>query len=300
MKAICTLLLLFTLKIFSQNIPDLNLEVQSEFLEIPVEANFVSPKGVDINSKGHIFISNSGSKKLMEFDASGKFVKSIGNGILAEPHGLRIDNKDNIWVTDTQLHLVVKFTPNGTLSMILGQSGKEGLYDNDRKTVLFFKPADIAFGKNGDLFVADGYGNSRVVKLDASGNFIKAWGEMGTEVGNFNNPHNIVIDQNDLIYVADRHNNRIQIFDSNGVFKKAWTHLGKPWGLAIIADILYISDGTSEKILKADLEGNILASYTNPGQEPGQFRGAHGIKIHNNNIYLTEVINWRVQKLEIK
>ncbi|MEZ5042600.1 MAG: kelch repeat-containing protein [Saprospiraceae bacterium] len=280
--------------------PTLHLEPVPGFFQTPVDGNMIQPTGVAVNSKGHVFAFNKGNRQLMEFDAQGQYVRSLGQGIFKDPHGLRIDNEDNIWTTDLVAHVVIKMNPEGRVLMVLGENGTSGLYNEARNMVLFFKPADIAFSRNGDIFVADGYGNHRVVKMDKTGKFIKTWGKQGPEEGNFNNPHNIVIDHQDRLYIADRHNARIQVFDTDGKFLKAWTNVGKPWGLAFSTERnLYMTEGDSEKVLKLDLEGNILGEFkAGSGTQEGQFRAAHGIAVGpGEELFVTEVLNWRVQKL---
>lgn len=186
--------------------------------------------------------------------------------------------------------------------MVLGQKNKSGLFDEEREMALLYRPADIAFGAKGEIYVADGYGNSRVVKFDKNGDFLKSWGEKGTAEGQFDNPHNIIVDAQERVYVADRHNNRVQIFDAEGKFLKAWTHLGKPWGLALAKDqSIFLTDGTNEQIYHVNTDGKILGIYGAAGQQKGKFRAVHGIALDaKNNIYVTEVLNWRVQRLQWK
>ncbi|WP_020528054.1 peptidyl-alpha-hydroxyglycine alpha-amidating lyase family protein [Flexithrix dorotheae] len=284
---------------------DLKLKSVPDFFKNPVDGNFLSVTGVATNSKGHIFVFNKGTYQLMEFDTKGNYIRSIGKGLFMAPHGLRIDKDDNIWTTDLDAHTVLKFDPEGKLQMVLGNYGTSGQYDSTRHMVLFFKPADIAFGSNDDLYIADGYGNSRIVQLDKNGKFIRAWGEFGEKSGQFNNPHNIVIDSKGDIFVADRHNSRIQVFSKEGNFKSSWNSdvVGKPWGLTITPnDEIYMSDGDAERVLKLDTKGNVLATFNKgPGNEQGQFRAAHGIAVgKNNDLYVTEVLNWRVQKFIIE
>ena len=280
-------------------VTELPLKASLEVFKTPIESNIVMPTGVAVNSKGHIFIANKGEMKLIEFDADGNFVRSLAADVLIAPHGLRIDKDDNIWVTDIETHMVFRINPNGRISLVLGQKDASGLIDDTRNMILFNKPADIAFGLDSEIYIADGYGNSRMVKLDKYGNFMKAWGEKGDENGNFNNPHNVVVDKNGLVYVADRHNNRLQVFSANGDFIRSWTHVGTPWGLAISDNQeIFMTDGNNEKILKLNLEGDIIGAYGHgAGQGLGQMRTAHGIALDKeNNIYITEVLNWRVQK----
>lgn len=290
---------LATQLVIGQSTNLLQLEVIPDFFQTPLEGNISEPRGVALNSKGHIFVFNTGNLKLMEFDEAGNFVRAIGQGLFGNPHGLRIDRSDNIWTTDLETHMVLKFSPEGRLLMAIGQKGVNGLKNEERGTPLFDRPADVAFGRDGAIFVADGYGNSRVVKLDKYGNWIKAWGEKGKEPGNFDNPHNIVVDHRDRVYVADRYNARIQVFDAEGIFLKEWQNVGRPWGLAMTPErVIYMTEGDQEKILKLDLEGNVIGEYTGgSGNVPGQFIGAHGIAVGaKDEIYVTSVFNWKVQK----
>ena len=175
----------------------------------------------------------------------------------------------------------------------------KGLKNEERNTVLFDQPADIAFGRNGEIYVADGYGNNRVVKLDKHGKWLKAWGQKGTENGNFDNPHNIITDFRGNVYVADRNNKRIQVFSADGTFKKEWTNVGRPWGLAITPEnTIYLTEGDEEKIIKLDLDGNILGEFlAGSGNQDGQFIGAHGIAVGpQEELYVTSVFHWKVQK----
>ena len=280
----------------------LHLEENAGFFQTPLDGNMVQPTGVAVDQQGHVYVFNKGNRQLMEFDSEGKYIRSLGKGVFKDPHGCRIDKEGNIWTTDVEAHIVLKFSPDGRVLMVLGLNGTAGLYDDQRDMILFNKPADIAFGANGDLYIADGYGNSRVVQLDKYGKFIRSWGEKGTEDGNFDNPHNIVIDSEGKIYVADRFNSRIQLFDKDGKHLASWTQFGKPWGLAINdRDEIYLTDGDAECIYKLDTSGNIKGIYKGgAGTAEGHFRAAHGIAIHGEVLYVTEVMNWRVQRFTEK
>lgn len=282
--------------------PKLNIQPVSDFFKTPTESNFVNPTGVAVDSKGFVYVLTLGTNNLMVFDSNGNYIKSLAQGMLITPHGLRIDKEDNIWITDLDQHIILKLDVNGHLLMVLGQRNTTGEYSKELSIGLFNKPADIAFGSNGDIFVADGYGNSRIVKFDKNGKYIKAWGVKGTANGEFDNPHNIIIDNQDRIYVADRNNLRVQIFDKEGKHLKNWSHVGKPWGLTITNDqTIYLGEGTHGKVFKLDLDGNILGEYSNHGKEEGQVLGAHGMAVDNNGfLYITEVFNWRVEKFQIK
>ena len=293
---------------FSQStkLPDLGYEPVLDFFILPSGANFGEVSGIALNSKGHIFVFNRGSKPLIEFDSTGKFIRSLGDGIFKSTHGLRIDSKDNLWITDIDLNIVLKLSPEGRVLMVLGRSDKAGeflaqsyssaLLNYDAP--LFNQPTDVAFDLAGNIFVTDGYGNSRIVKFDKNGKFIKTWGRKGSAAGEFNLPHSIAFDSKDLMYIADRENGRIQIFDAEGKFIKEWTHAGDPWAIVITPDqFLYMADGKNERVLKMNLSGEILGVLGEPGKGVGQFDFAHSLAVSpKGEIYIGEVLNWRVQK----
>jgi peptidylamidoglycolate lyase len=131
------------------------------------------------------------------------------------PHGLTVDKQNNIWLTDVGLHQIFKFSHDGKLLMKLGVAKVPG---ND--SLHFNLPTDIAVADDGNFYVSDGYGNSRVVKFSSTGKYLKAWGKLGNKPGEFIIPHAIAIDKNNTIYVADRQNNRVQLFDDSGNFLK--------------------------------------------------------------------------------
>lgn len=289
--------------VIAQNgMPSWQLKPVDGFLQTPPDGNIIQPTGVAVDRQGHVYAFNKGNRQLMEFDSEGKYLRSLGAGIFKDPHGLRIDEEGNIWATDLEAHLVLKLNPQGRVLMVLGQNGTAGLYDDTRGMILFNKPADVAFGRNGDIYVADGYGNNRVVHLDKHGKLIRTWGEKGPQSGNFDNPHNIVTDREGKIYVADRYNNRVQVFSATGEFVVEWENLGIPWGLAIDPqDRIYMTDGNNEHIYLLNTQGEILGRFEGgPGSQAGQFRAAHGIAIDPGHaLYVTEVLNWRVQRLNL-
>ena len=286
--------------------PDLGYKPVPDFLTLPAGVNFVEVAGIALNSKGHIFVFNRGAKPLMEFNGEGKFLRTLGDGLFTTPHGLRIDSADNLWVTDVGSNVVLKLSSEGRVLMVLGRKDKAGEFLTQSYSSvlpnydapLFNQPTDVALDSAGDIFVTDGYGNSRVVKFDKNGKFIKTWGKKGTAPGEFNLPHAIACDANDLLYVADRENDRIQVFDIEGKFIKEWTHLGDPWAIVITPDqFLYTADGKNERVLKMNLEGEILGVLGEPGKGIGQFDFAHSLAIGlKGEIYVGEVLNWRAQK----
>ncbi len=230
---------------------------------------------VATDSAGQVYVFHRGDKAdpLIVFDSRGNYLNSWGKGMFGNPHALRIDNEDHLWITDNGTHQVMKFSKEGKLLLILGTRGKPG---TDDKT--FNKPTDVAFAHFGDFYVSDGYGNSRIVKFSRNGTYLLEWGRRGTTAGEFNTPHAIAVDSQDKVYVSDRENNRIQIFDSNGKFIDQWRHLGATQGIFITPqdemwiithrnNVENITYGTlAGRIMRIDLAtGRILGSIESPG-----------------------------------
>lgn len=293
------------------SVPELEYEPAPDFLRLPFGMNFGEVAGVAVNSKGHIFVFHRGNHPLMEFDRDGKFVRHLGEGLFQNAHGLRIDKDDNIWTTDLATHLVLKLSPDGKVMMVLGKQGMAGEWlgttlenmgyggwSAPSTMPLFNQPSDVAFGADGSVFISDGYGNSRVMKFDGEGKFLTSWGVKGNKKGEFNLPHGIAVDSKGRVYVADRENKRIQIFDAEGAHLATWDHVGYPYGLVISPDQkLFVTDARAERVIELDLEGKILGFLGKPGKSTGQFGWAHGIAVGPaNELYVTEVLNWRVQK----
>jgi DNA-binding beta-propeller fold protein YncE len=273
-------------------IPKLNYQANADFFQLPPEEHFIEPAGVAVNSKGHIYIFHRGKHPLMEFDSSGKFLRSIANDLFVTAHMLRVDSEDNIWTTDIGSHVVLKISPDGRVLLALGRMRIPG------DDVLHFnQPTDVAWDRDGNIYVADGYGNSRVLKFDRYGNPLLGWGMKGTGPGQFDTPHTIVID-GDLVYVGDRENARIQVFDRNGRYLQEWK-VGHPYSLVIGPDHrLYMSDAIAGQILKLDLQGRALGSFMGPQPGQGPHFDPHQIALApDGSIYAVEVIGWRAEKL---
>lgn len=252
-----------------------NIRFGEEPDTMPAGWKFGRVSAVATNSAGEVFVFHRGTKAdpLIVFDAKGNYLRSWGKGTFGSPHGLRIDKDDNVWVTDTVNHQVMKFTGKGELLMTLGTKGVAGADDHT-----FNRPTDVAFAHDGSFYVSDGYGNSRVVKFSRDGKYLFAWGRRGTAPGEFNTPHTIVVDSKDTVYVSDRENNRIQIFDRDGKFLRQWTHLGATQGMSMTAnDELWIVthrnnienityDTLAGRIMKIDIaSGRILGAMESPG-----------------------------------
>jgi sugar lactone lactonase YvrE len=226
--------------------------------KLPDGRTWGSTSAVDVDRDGNVWVAErcgantcagSSLPPILEFDSSGKLLKSFGGGMLLFPHGIYVDREGNVWVTDGQGkdgkgHQVFKFSPDGKVLMTLGKAGVAGDGPDT-----FNQPSDVIVAANGDIFVADGHGgntNARVVKFSKDGKFVKTWGKKGTAPGEFDTPHALAFDSKGRLFVGDRGNNRIQIFDQHGKFLEQWTQFSRPSGLFIDQnDVLYVADSES-------------------------------------------------------
>jgi DNA-binding beta-propeller fold protein YncE len=218
---------------------------------------------------------------ILEFDSSGKLLKSFGAGLFAYPHGMTIDGDGNLWVTDvndseTILGMsarnangvimgqeALKLSPGGKVLMTLGREGFAGTGPD-----AFDRPTSVAVAPNGDIFVSDGhapnkFNTARVVKFSKEGHFIKAWGRRGSAPGEFDEPHDIFVGgSRGWVYVADRKNNRIQVFDQNGNFIAAWKQFGQPSSVFVGEDdTIYVGASSPDPSgKKGELRGIVIGN----------------------------------------
>lgn len=207
-------------------------ELVKNWPNLPQDMELGNPTGIGIDTNQNIVVFHRAkrewpllgempdsaikSKTILIIDkTSGNLITSWGNNLFIMPHGLTVDNENNIWLTDVGLHQVFKFSHDGKLLLKLGEAKVAGA-----DSLHFNKPTDIAIADDGSFYISDGYGNSRVVKFSATGKYLFEWGKKGGKESEFNIPHAISLDNNGNVYVADRENSRVQMFDSNGKFIK--------------------------------------------------------------------------------
>jgi DNA-binding beta-propeller fold protein YncE len=297
--------------------PELPFESVADPLKLPPDLNLGEVSGVAVNSKGHIFIYDRAARtRLLEFDKTGAFVREIGKDLYGfyQAHVVRIDRDDNIWCVDEGANVVIKFNPAGHVVMVLGR--KWELVDGPPaqptaaspaprpRDNAFNRPTDVAWDAAGNSYISDGYNNSRVVKIDKNGNWIKAWGERGNAPGQFNIPHTIATDAAGQVYVGDRTNRRIQVFTGDGAFVRQIGNIGEPWAICITptpTQVLFSSDANSGRIFKLALDGTMLGWFGSFGKQPKQFGWIHEITCPSEHeLYVGELLNWRMQKLILK
>ncbi len=270
--------------------------------------------GIAVDAKDQVYLFTRGPQPVQVYDASGKFLRSWGQDQLKTSHHLKIDPEGNIWAADIGLHVVRKFTPEGKLLLTLGTPNELG---RDQKH--FNKPTDMAITAAGDIFVADGYGNSRIVHFDKNGKFVKEWGELGAKPGQFSAPHAIVVDSKGRLYVADRNNARVQVFDQSGKFLDEWRNLIVPWGLWVNKkDEIWVCGSSAmqwrkedtmlgvppkdQVFLKFNPDGKLLQLWTVPKgadglEKPGDCNWVHCIaEDSTGNLYVGDIKGKRAQK----
>ena len=305
------------------------LQITEQVLPLVVPGHTIGETtGVAKDSKGHLYVftrsGNAGpargatASQLFEFDQNYKFVKQWGtdNYAASFAHTVRVDKYDNVWMTDEGSGMIVKFNPQGMVQMVLGRKPEaidflerylERGEKNEVRTPVgnpytFNRPTDVAFDSQDNVFIADGYGNSRVAKMTKTGEWVKALGTRGSGPNQFNTVHGIASDAKNNIYVADRGNRRIQVFDADLNPKTMFTNVAAPWTVCTTpgpTQYLYSGDGTG-KIYKLDLNGKLLGwAQTSKGH------GQNGCLIHElhceseNVVYKGDCSTWTVEKITI-
>ena len=275
--------------------------------KLPAGAKWAGVISVDPAPNGDVWVFHRSDPPLLRFDSTGKAVKSFGEGLFVQAHGMTVDRDGNVWVTDAQIkdgkgNQVFKFSPDGKLLMSLGKAGVAGA-GND----VFSGPADVAIAQNGDIFVADGHMAdtpvNRIMRFSKDGKFITAWGKRGKGPGEFDTPHSIAIDSRGRIFVADRSNGRMQIFDADGHFIDQWKQFGRPSGVFIDRnDNMYVADSQSNSTqnpgftrgirIGSARDGKVTAliPFVEPDPEKNNNAGVEGVTVDaKGNVFAAEV-----------
>ncbi len=272
---------------------------------LPEGWSFVEATAVAVDSADRVYVYNRGAHPVIVFDRHGAFLRSWGEGLTSRAHGITIGPDDSVWLTDDGNHTVRQFTPEGKLLLTLGEPDRPAAAHGGRP---FNRPTHVALCPHrGDIYVSDGYGNSRVHKYDPKGRLLFSWGEPGTDPGCFNIPHNIATDAEGLVYVADRENHRVQVFDAHGRYQYQLSNLHRPCGLhidrgnggrvfvgelpshlAVNAAVPNIGARVSVVTLKGDLLARFGGRFA--GEAPGEFVAPHGVAMDSHgDVYVAEV-----------
>ena len=288
-----------------------------------------------------------GGSRLYQFDKTGKFERELGQMVYGfnAAIGLRVDPQDNVWTIDEAASQVVKFDAEGRVALVLGRkpeainvrpaAGRGGPGGGDGEGggragapgggrggpaappgsgipgSTFNRPTDVAWDRAGNIYIADGIGNTnRVAKFDKNGNFVKQWGSTGSGNGQFAGVKSLAVDAQGNVYAADVGNKRIQVFDGDGNFKSQFGNVGTPLTMCMTTgatQYLYVShsgdpDGMEDAtIYKVQLDGQVVGKFGSAGKLPKQFGLANSIDCRNENELLVgEMTNWRVQKVTLR
>ncbi len=271
-----------------------------EALQLPDSIEASSYAGVAMNARDNLIILSRGTPTFLEFEKDGSFVRSFGaDGLFNRSHGLHIDKDDNIWATDVSDHVVMKLDSDGNVLMTLGTKGESGEWNEASGSHLFSQPNDVALDSMGNIYVAQGHGGDfpGILKFSPNGQFISKWGSKGYDAGEFVTAHAIEIDDNDVLYVADRESMRVQRYDTDGNRLREWKFDAMVCAMFLHSDgNMYITTGFDGELAKVDMDGNVLGSIGSPGTGNGQFGEAHALTLDSeDNAYISDVILNRIQ-----
>jgi hypothetical protein len=235
---------------------------------------------------------------------------------------VRVDKDDNVWAVDEGTNVITKFSPEGKILMVLGKRPDPleqlplmpggGQYSGANQPYSFHRETDIGWDPQGNIFVSDGYGDSRVVKYDKTGRFIKSVGSRGDGPMQFSTPHAIAVDAKGLVYVADRGNSRIHVLDNDLNAKAMYDNVGAPWAICISGgahQYLYSSNSfptgndwrqapTTGEVYKMELDGTVIGRFGKAGRALKEFSSIHQMDCRNpDELYVAEITAWRVQKI---
>ena len=287
---------------------------------IPEGWHLADVPGVATDAQDRVYLFNRSEHPVIVLDPDGRFLGSWGEGLFGRAHGITVTGDGFVYCADDLDHTVLKFTLDGRLVATLGtphqpsDSGYTPDSPNSLSTIRrgaapFNRPTRAAVAPGGDLYVTDGYGNARVHRFSAGGEWMASWGEPGEDPGQFKLPHSAWVHTDGRVFVCDRENGRIQIFDPDGTFLGAWTDVGRPMDLVIDGDnVVFIAGwhwwegdvslaGDAKQasppvqVRIRDLDGRHLAAWG--GTDPaavGSCVAAHGLCLDSRgDLYVVEV-----------
>ena len=219
------------------------------------------------DSQDRVYVFNRGDHPLMIFDREGNFLNEWGREYLTDAHGIFISGEDHVYLPVRESHAIVKCTLDGKPLMTMGVWDAPSDTGGARPDGTMWKAAgpfnrctDIALAPNGDLFVSDGYANSRVHRFSPDGRLLHSWGRPGKRgPGEFHIPHGIWVHWDGRVLVCDRENNRIQIFTGEGAYLDMWTDLARPCDIYVDPDgIAYVVE-LDAFLTVLNMDGEVLA-----------------------------------------
>lgn len=288
--------------------------VDPQWPQWPEKVERAAVTGIAVDAEENVWVYNRSKLPVQVYTCDGKYLRGWGADQVGLAHQMTIGPEGSIWLSDIGIHTIRKFSPDGKILLTLGIPGEFG--EDERR---LSQPTDVVVTKQGDIFVADGYGNNRIVHYSANGQFVKQWGQMGTEPGEFCNPHAIAVDSQGRLYVVDRYNGRVQVFSQAGEVLDVWEHVMIPWGIWITPeDDIWICGSSPDAwpddpkinlggkprdqlFLKFNTSGKLTQLWSVPlgGDEtsPGELNLVHCIALDKSgNIYTGDILGKRAQK----
>jgi peptidylamidoglycolate lyase len=269
----------------------------------PLGTQFGNIANVALLSNGNLIAyQRTQPNELLEYDSNNRLLRTFNENIAARPHGLRVDNKDNIWITDVSCNTVTKMSPTGDVVMVLGTNGKAGTWDEASGAHLFNQPTDLGFGPKGEIFVSTGHGgpDPRIVKFDKNGKFLTTWTLKHAD-GTAANIHTVVVDKKGNVYAGDREMEKIYVFDQNG------KHLRDIQMHNLVCSLyidkkgnLWMTAGQDGMIMRLDWNGKVLGWTGKEGKGPNEYGEAHYMVMTPDlkTIYIADTQNNHVMKLQ--
>jgi peptidylamidoglycolate lyase len=299
-------------------------ELVSDWPQLP--GNFIlgNPTGIGVDTSQNIVVFHRAEREwplvgsmpettisaatILVLDRkTGQLLNSWGDSLFIMPHGLTVDEDNNVWVTDVGLHQVFKFSNYGKLLMKLGEAKVAG---NDLQH--FDKPTDVAVNNDGSFYVSDGYGNNRIIKFSREGKYLFEWGQNGSGEGEFDILHGITLDEKKNVYVADRGNERVQVFDSTGKFLKQWKEDSFGEMCSIVYDerskkLVAVDDARNLKLMHLgsdvivfDSAGVVQSRFGRSGDYDGSKCWYHDVTVDKDgNVYVGDILGNRLQKFQL-
>lgn len=280
-------------------------ESLQEWAKLPDEDGWdlIEVSGVAVDSNDNVYLLNRGNHPIIVLDRDGNFVRSWGEGEFdGRAHGICASPDDFIWTVNDNQHCVKKYTTDGKLVLTIGKE-----YEPAEKWSgnPFNRPTNVGISPvSGDVYITDGYGNSRVHRYAPDGRHLVSWGDAGVGPGQFQIPHNVIVDADEHVFVNDRENSRVQIFDRNGELQEIWPYLYRPQALAMDrSGLIYVGEqiqiqelfdhpAVGHRLNVLSHDGKLLAHLgaLERGDGPTEFIAPHGMAADSQgNLYVGEV-----------
>jgi sugar lactone lactonase YvrE len=288
---------------------DIRFSVQIDLLQRPAYWDLGMCSDVGIDAQDRLWVASRRQHPISVWSSmDGTFLGSWGEGDFVEVHHIApIDG--SLWVVDDQLHVVRRYADDGTLAFQIGQNGVSAatITQRGQNGGPFNKPTGLAVGRDGELFVSDGYGNREVHRFASDGRLEKSWGRDGTGPGEFSIVHSVTVDGTDRVLICDRENNRVEVFDYDGGFVAEWTNLMGPADAAVGADgLVYVVEQGDSINNRMNHQPNGISVLTMQGElighwyeaRSGPMIGGHGLAVDSKgNVYVADLVGQRVVKM---